>query len=625
SPQGADGESTHKLRGLSALFKSFDDECHSSVLPWTAGIMNLGLMLTWRPFDYNGNTLSHESVCNIATIPAEAEKSFPVMEYHTKVKVPRRGTADLQREGPAPDLGECTNITTGELPSWSSELNMLSRNEKGFAAADWVTRATETTNVPECHKGRTTGPFLRLEPSYTDFVSPEPGVTALRLPAAFERADFEDTGLSLPNCLHSVSMPGKNYMPITSQCDHLPYSKSLAIESGSQTQYFSPTSDHQPQEDWCSSPDPGIKGPYRMPKFSESDNRPLLHRFLLYRGICADSLRSIPLNVGKEDVVEALSSHPVDYSESDLNTTLDMGTNTALVRWNSLNPRKLWATPETTHHYLASLSVIERRALVKYLECRCGVVLTEVEDPEIQGLIIDSHSMVQILSFPEIVPSKIDDIASTIADLGYRFSRILVILEGFPHSQARHSVEGDKGNSADLRKPVPSSMDSVTALKRKIAIRLRLLGVSGLAEDSHRSEIWWPVAIDYVTSQSVENTAQYIRLFGDEVERSASLDEQLTVWGDRAWLREIMLADDVYSLGLYRGMNPFVALAIASVMPLAEFLHMNLSEKQRRFGSLVGHKQMELFEAQRLREVLNRGTPTERVSGSRASAGLKVG
>jgi len=195
-----------------------------------------------------------------------------------------------------------------------------------------------------------------------------------------------------------------------------------------------------------------------------------------------------------------------------------------------------WNVPTEAHHYVASLSLLQRRALVQCMQEDCNILLTEISDSTGPELIIDSHSAVISFTLSEVVPSNVAKLAAFIVNLAYSFSRILVVLESYPRSRANDSLEKNRRRqSGYLRMMTETVASACTRLKRNVAIRIGTIGADVDAEDNNGFEIG-EVSVDYVLADSVEETARLVRVFADSAEASVSEWERKKLWGPRPWL-----------------------------------------------------------------------------------------
>ncbi|PVG03727.1 hypothetical protein CPB86DRAFT_810313 [Serendipita vermifera] len=247
-----------------------------------------------------------------------------------------------------------------------------------------------------------------------------------------------------------------------------------------------------------------------------------------------------------------------------------------------------WARPGEDHHYICSINLLQRRALVHQLEQDCAVTLTETESVQVPDLVVDSHSAVVLVTISDVVPATISALVSSIGHLGYSFERIFVILEAFPINRAEYSVERlNSGIWGDLKLVTNHSIASCIKFKKHLAISVALLGTDQLD--------FGDVRVEFVVARSVEESARFIRLFGDYAEVVVSELERQKLWGVRSWL-ETADDDQISLISQIPGMNVFAAKAIASVIPLSHFLTMDLETKIHQFGALFGPSRLALFE-----------------------------
>jgi len=195
-----------------------------------------------------------------------------------------------------------------------------------------------------------------------------------------------------------------------------------------------------------------------------------------------------------------------------------------------------WQIPHSRHRYLASLSFVQRRALVQLLQNDCSVDLSEVDADFGADLILDAHTAVRFLPVPELVPSEIERWTSSLLRLGYGFTRILVVLEAYPF--ARSTVSAQKLESTRweaLRMITDTVVSGFLKLKRRVGIGMGMLeGAKDQGEGV--GDLLGDVQVEFTLSFSVGQTARFIRAMGDYAEGAVDEEERRALWGPRAWL-----------------------------------------------------------------------------------------
>lgn len=176
--------------------------------------------------------------------------------------------------------------------------------------------------------------------------------------------------------------------------------------------------------------------------------------------------------------------------------------------------------PTTIHRYLASLDLIQKRALVMHLSSQaCCVDLIEREALSGVDLILDADSAV--LYFPlTSLPTQCDALKSRLDGLSWRYRNLLLVFESFPTSRAyvAESTDDDVGIPNMFSPPV---LKAIKKLRRD-------LGISEACDLKREN-----TDIVFAFARSVFEAAMFVRLFGNRVERRSG-----TVWGSRDWLSE---------------------------------------------------------------------------------------
>ncbi|OCH95750.1 hypothetical protein OBBRIDRAFT_822683 [Obba rivulosa] len=173
----------------------------------------------------------------------------------------------------------------------------------------------------------------------------------------------------------------------------------------------------------------------------------------------------------------------------------------------------------TAHRYLASLEVIQKRALVRCLSSICIVELVEREWLGDAHLILDCDTSIQFMSIAAL-PSRRDVIATQLARASWHFKNILLLFECYPNSW---SYGGNPEHAQDVPNLIsPPVIKSVKSLRRNLAV----------AEGCETKN---PVAnVHYAFARTVEETAMLVRAYGDLAESMDTTGG--AIWGERGWL-----------------------------------------------------------------------------------------
>ncbi|KZT08645.1 uncharacterized protein LAESUDRAFT_613417, partial [Laetiporus sulphureus 93-53] len=235
-------------------------------------------------------------------------------------------------------------------------------------------------------------------------------------------------------------------------------------------------------------------------------------------------------------------------------------------------------SPGSVHRYLASIDLIHKRVLVRYLtSAQCAIDLIERESLGGVHLILDAETAVLFSSLASL-PSQLEDLTRTLSELSWRFMRVLVLFEGFPSSHAYREIKGTPG--VMLYPFPPFIIKAVKKMRRYLNIA-----------DAYQSKCSGSV-ISCAFASSVEEAALLVRRFGDQAQSRTPLGNVL--WGSREWL-DLDEQDGEPDLAQVDGMNSFAASIILSQVSLDEFLGMTVQERLDAFGALVGFERIERF------------------------------
>ncbi|EAU82677.2 hypothetical protein CC1G_08834 [Coprinopsis cinerea okayama7 len=219
--------------------------------------------------------------------------------------------------------------------------------------------------------------------------------------------------------------------------------------------------------------------------------------------------------------------------------------------------------PTSTHRYLASLELLQRRALVNALQSpQCRIDL--IERPSLGGggphLILDAFTavlLVPLLTLP--AQSQSAALIERLTELARRFGYVDVVFEAFPESCAMRSREG----RSDVCAWTPPVLKAIKKVRRD-------WGIAVVCDESRRGggalgrcRVRWGFA------GSVAEVAQIVRLCGEEAERRDGTGGVL--WDGREWL------EDEHEI------------------TLDDFINLEPEERVRMFGPYVGEDAMIAF------------------------------
>ena len=176
--------------------------------------------------------------------------------------------------------------------------------------------------------------------------------------------------------------------------------------------------------------------------------------------------------------------------------------------------------PTTVHRYIASMALLQKRALVRSLASpECHVELIEREYLGDADLILDPDTAVVYVSLAAL-PSQADAVLARLTRLSWRYSYTLLVLEAYPESLS------SRCNPASPRVlPYPFSPAVVKAAKK---LR-RDVNIATACETMCNGS-----SISFAYALAVEEAALYARIFGDRAQARDTTRGAL--WGTREWL-----------------------------------------------------------------------------------------
>ncbi|KAL7285548.1 hypothetical protein ACG7TL_000652 [Trametes sanguinea] len=246
--------------------------------------------------------------------------------------------------------------------------------------------------------------------------------------------------------------------------------------------------------------------------------------------------------------------------------------------------------PTTSHTYMASMELIQKRVFTRFLSSHCAVELIERESlgpcPDMH-LILDCDTAV-ILAPVEALPGRGDALTASLAELSWRFSNLLVLFECYPSSW---SYRADKDFTHKVIANVwsPPVMNAVRRLRRNL----------GIAEGTQAKRS--ATTIEYAFATSVEEAAAFARLYGDAASNRETAARKL-LWNDRTWLTHEE-RDGEYDLAGVSGMNLFAASLLLSQTTLEKFLEMDADRRLADYGQLVGVERITQFNTEMTRRI----------------------
>ncbi|KAG1738576.1 hypothetical protein EDD22DRAFT_922864 [Suillus occidentalis] len=185
----------------------------------------------------------------------------------------------------------------------------------------------------------------------------------------------------------------------------------------------------------------------------------------------------------------------------------------------------IWNPPTASHCYLASMALIQKRALVRVLQApECRVHLVERYVLGGADIVMDPVTAVLVASLLAL-PSQVEALADRISQTSWRYTHILIIFEAFPSGNT-FTAEISTNNV----KLVPYAF-SPPILKAVKKLRRLLTIAEGCGTKDTGCEVQWAFAND------VGEAALFVRAFGNLAQEWAHNGGGNALWGDRGWLQ----------------------------------------------------------------------------------------
>ncbi|KAI6124281.1 hypothetical protein EV401DRAFT_2158564 [Pisolithus croceorrhizus] len=239
-----------------------------------------------------------------------------------------------------------------------------------------------------------------------------------------------------------------------------------------------------------------------------------------------------------------------------------------------------WVDATTTHRYMASLSLIQKRALVRELQGNaCRVILVERCFLGGCDIILDPDRAIIVTSLFAL-PAQIEALAERISKESWRYSEILVVFEAYP-SERSCRAENKNGDRNGLG-PYAYSPPIVKAIKR---LRRIVSIAEGCGTKDKRCLVVWAFA------NGIEEAARVVRCFGEEA-CTRALQGANVLWGEREWLEEEETEGEA-DLAEVEGMNAFAAYVMLYGRTVEDVLDMSSESRMEEFGELVGKERVE--------------------------------
>ncbi|KAF8433539.1 hypothetical protein L210DRAFT_962649 [Boletus edulis BED1] len=297
--------------------------------------------------------------------------------------------------------------------------------------------------------------------------------------------------------------------------------------------------------------------------------------------------------IGFRNQLEATSSRTLEHYETRNDTptphqTLDVqilprATPDDVFDQHTLRLPEPWIPSAAIHRYLASMTLIQKRALVRELQGHhCRVDLVERYDLGCADIIVDPDSGVLFIPLLAL-PAHLESTVGRISRESWRYLNLLVILEAFP------SAESYRADLSRNNRPVPYAYTppvckAIKKLRRNLGI------AEGCGTMDPRCRVIWAFA------NSIEEAAKSVRCFGDEACAISKQRGHEILWGEREWLEEDEREGES-DLARVHGMNAFAAFIMLYDKSLETILELSPEARLADFGHLLGEERMTALNA----------------------------
>lgn len=184
-----------------------------------------------------------------------------------------------------------------------------------------------------------------------------------------------------------------------------------------------------------------------------------------------------------------------------------------------------WVPAALVHRYLASMTFIQKRALVRELQgYLCRVVLVERYDLGGADIVIDPDYGVLFVPLFAL-PAHLESAVERISRESWRYLNLLVVFEAFPSAQGYRA-----GRSQDARSVPYAYTPPICKAIKKLR---RTLGIAeGCGTMNPGCTVTWAFAND------IEEAAKFVRCFGEEACAISTERGHGMLWDEREWLEE---------------------------------------------------------------------------------------
>lgn len=201
-----------------------------------------------------------------------------------------------------------------------------------------------------------------------------------------------------------------------------------------------------------------------------------------------------------------------------------------LVDNNTLELPPTWPRPLTQHRYLASISFVQKRAIVSQLTSPeiCAVVLVERISLGGPDLILDPHVAMLYLPLEQICVQA-TEWSDRLCELSWAYTRIVVVFEAYPSSYSYTTM-----TTTNSRRISEKGLPNVYTPPVNAAIK-KLKRTLAFAEGTNAKSVG--CKIDLVFAKDPGEAARFARVLGDLLDGGGGGQARcVAVWDKREWL-----------------------------------------------------------------------------------------
>ncbi|TDL20906.1 hypothetical protein BD410DRAFT_829345 [Rickenella mellea] len=594
---------THELHGgVTADVKS-----SGSVLPASlkkvVGIKSLNLELSWRPFNFGRKVPTHEQISDV---------SFSLTDVVSIDDTDRRRFEGLLATADSSDLPSDSNYMKEDLTDvpnlLKAEANdvqiILTRAERRRLAgyveeshdAEEEFAPEESTNLVEASpesqrpskRPRTDSAALTLvndhekafEPDLRDLNGISQDLVVEDFVSAYEPEDFEPSN----DVLYYIPAPDPtfdngNFLEESTLASASVGGYRVDSAANAKTTNFEPFVGKQAplglnyrnfQDDVG-----GLMGVEHATSKNASkqarhtptpDNRRFLNSWLEAKGVAPTEgpIAPIPSAIIHDTMLSDCTD--ISAEPSPIHAPPEV-----LADRHTLTLPDAWDYPRNPNCYMASLDLIQKRALVRCLYSElCAVELVERDHLCGVDIIVNPSSAIVFRSLAAL-PSQCDEFLKQLSSLSWSYSCILIIFEAFPASMMYRSCKPGLMPSAYT----PPVLKVLKRLRRDLGLH------EGLGNKCAEC------LIQFAFAESVEDAAMFARMFGSRSPLGLSWDASRWMGSDEQ--------EGEAELATMPGMNPFASSVMLRRCRWDELVDMPSEVRRMVFGPLVGRRMIDGF------------------------------